>query len=134
MTDNAPIRAASILVAEDSEDQARLIVLILQRSAYRVQRVSSGAEAYAILTTRPPDLLITDVMMPDMTGFELLARLNKERSLPPTIVLTTKNDDEDVLRGFNNGALDYIVKPFNPTELLLRVRIALGKKRGALGG
>lgn len=116
-----------ILLAEDSHDQARILVSVLQRTGFEIKRVENGVDAYEQIQLRKPDLLITDVTMPRMTGFELLNRLNQESILPPTIVLTGKQREEDVLKGLGYGAIDYITKPFNPTVLLARVRAALQK-------
>ena len=119
-----------ILLAEDGDDHARILTSVLKQNGFEVTRVSNGYEAYdALKATGPYDLLITDVMMPGMSGFELLAKLSEEGPLPPTIVLTSKQREEDVLRGLNYGALDYITKPFSPTIVIARVKRALAYKK-----
>lgn len=129
MTESAQKR---ILIAEDGDDYARILSAVLARAGYDVTRVTNGVAAYETIVAGPiPDLLITDVMMPGMSGFELLARLKQENRLVPAIVLTSKQTEEDVLRGFEYGALDYISKPFSPAVVLARVGIALARK-GAL--
>lgn len=120
-----------ILLAEDSNDQARILVSVLQRTGYEIKRVENGFEAFEEIKKRKPDLLITDVTMPRMSGFELLHRLNQDSILPPTIVLTGKQREEDVIKGLGYGALDYITKPFNPTVLIARVKAAIQKATAA---
>ena len=118
-----------ILIAEDGDDHARILIALFQRNQYEVTRVTSGTEAYeAILGGGAPDLLITDVMMPGMSGFELLARLKAEGKMIPAIVLTSKQREEDVLKGLGYGAVDYITKPFSPSVVLARVKLALSRK------
>lgn len=115
-----------ILVAEDSDVHARLIEAVLGKAGFEVVRVKNGLEAYELLAQgMKPALLITDILMPAMSGFELLAKLTEEKIMPPTIVLTGKQNEENVLRGLNYGALDYIPKPFSLSELLVRVKRAL---------
>jgi DNA-binding response OmpR family regulator len=75
-----------------------------------------------------PDLLITDVMMPGMSGFELLTRLKEAKISLPIIMITSKQREEDVLRGLQDGAIDYITKPFSPAVVLARVKNALARK------
>ena len=118
-----------ILIAEDGADHARILIAILKRSGHEIVWLQTGTEAYAYLTSNPaPDLLITDVMMPGMSGFELLSRLRDEGLMPPTIVLTSKQRDEDVLRGLKLGILDYITKPFSPAVVSAKVANALVRR------
>lgn len=125
-------RIGRILVAEDGDAHARIIQAVLQRAGFEVTRVGNGLEAFdAIEKGMKPDLLITDILMPGLSGFELLAKLQNAGLSVPTIVLTGKQDEENVMRGLNFGALDYISKPFSPTELLARVKIALKKSEAS---
>jgi len=124
----AAIAAPRVLIAEDMDDQALLLKMILERSGYVVRRVSNGAEAYEAIKAEKPDLLISDVMMAGMSGFELLSRLKAENCLVPSIVLTAKKGEEDILRGLDCGALDYVAKPFSPSELLARVKLVLTRR------
>jgi len=118
-----------ILLAEDGEVHARILQAILSRAGYKLSWVSDGVKAYeAIKSGTKYDLLITDVMMPGMSGFELLTRLKNENILPPTIVLTGVQNEEDVLRGLQCGALDYIKKPFSPSVVLARVQLVFNQK------
>lgn len=118
-----------ILLAEDGKDQARILNAVLTKNGFEVVWVESGTDAYAYIDTQEqPDLLITDVMMPGMSGFELIARLKAENKLPPTIVLTSKQREEDILRGLEYGVLDYITKPFSPSVIVAKVRNAIARK------
>ncbi len=118
-----------ILLAEDGHDHARILLAVLSKNGFEVTWLQTGTEAYESLVANPaPDLLITDIMMPGMSGFELIARLKSENRMPPTIVLTGKQREEDILRGLEYGVLDYIVKPFSPSVLLAKVRNAIGRK------
>lgn len=118
----------NILLAEDDDDHAKLLAFLLQKVGFVVKRVEDGLKAYELIKSGPPpDLLITDIMMPGMSGFDLLMKLNSEKIEIPTIVLTAKESEEDVLRGFSCGALDYIRKPFRPSEVVARINTALKK-------
>ena len=118
-----------ILIAEDADDYARILMTTLTRAGYTVERVNNGDDAHQRLTVAPiPDLLITDVVMPGKSGFELLEMLKRENRKIPVIVLTSKQDEEDVMRGFDYGALDYIAKPFSPSVLAVRVKMALTRR------
>jgi DNA-binding response OmpR family regulator len=113
-----------ILVADDDDLTAGLVVHRLEREGYRVERSSDGREAFRMATTDDYSLVILDVKMPRIGGFELLERI---RELPqyhetPIVMLTAIGSEKDVVRGFNLGASDYIVKPFSPTELTARVQ------------
>lgn len=104
-----------ILLAEDTETVVRILKVLLEKNGYDVVHVPNGLDAYALIAKGEHfDLLLTDVLMPGMSGFELIEKLHAERKLPPSIILTAKQRDEDVLRGLNCGALDYITKPFSP--------------------
>ena len=118
-----------ILLAEDGEVHARILQATLGRAGYKMTWVTDGVKAFEeIKSGKKYDLLITDVMMPGMSGFELLTRLKNENILPPTIVLTGVQNDEDVLRGIECGALDYIKKPFSPSVVLARVKLVFNQK------
>ena len=121
-----------ILLVEDGDDHARVLIAVLKRSGYDVHRCSDGVEAYEYLVANPmPDLLITDVMMPGMSGFELLGRIKSENIMPPTIVLTGRQREEDIIQGLNYGVLDYLTKPFSPTVVLAKVKNILRQSNEA---
>ncbi len=118
-----------ILLAEDGVDHAMIIKALLTREGFEVIWVQSGIEAFdRIERGESFSLLITDIQMPGMSGFELLARLNDAKKMLPTIVLTGKQSEEDVLRSLKYGALDFISKPFSPAVVLARIKIVLAGK------
>jgi len=89
-----------------------------------VETALTGAEALKMMMTRRPDLLITDIMMPEMDGYELVAALRSDEQLAdlPVIMLTARTQDADITQGYNSGTDLYLTKPFNPEELLSFVR------------
>lgn len=120
-----------IVLAEDGHDHARILLAVLKRSGYDVIWFETGTDAYNYLSqNEAPSLLITDVMMPGMSGFELLTKLKDENKMPPTFVLTGKQREEDVLRGLELGIIDYITKPFSPSVVVAKVKNALSRKAG----
>ena len=119
----------TVVLAEDGHDYARIVLAVLKKNDLNVLWFQTGTDAYDYLINNPqPALLITDVMMPGMSGFELIARLKEQGMMPPTIVLTGKQRDEDVLRGLEFGVQDYITKPFSPSVLLAKVKNALSRR------
>jgi len=117
-----------ILVAEDDPIILRQIEFNLQTNGYQVDTALTGVEAMRRLMTHRPDLLITDIMMPEMDGFELVAGLRRDEELAdlPVIMLTAKTLDTDIAQGYNSGTDLYLTKPFNPAELLSFVKRILG--------
>ena len=113
-----------ILVVDDEPRMIRFIQMNLELEGYQVSQASNGFEALTKLRDDLPDLVILDVMMPDMDGFETL-RLLREVSAVPVIMLTVKADEEDKVRGLELGADDYVTKPFSPKELSSRVKAVL---------
>jgi DNA-binding response OmpR family regulator len=120
----------TILVADDEEDLRELVSYRLSRSGYEVVEAVDGQEALELATERTPDLMVLDVMMPRLDGYELTRRVREEDSLRsvPVILLTARSQETDVSRGFEVGADDYLKKPFNPDELVARVRAVLGRR------
>lgn len=116
-----------ILVAEDSEETALLIKFTLEKAGHKVSVVSDGLEALKYIKSTMPDLLMTDILMPGMNGFELLEEVKKLGLNVRTIVLAVQKSDEDIVRGLGVGALDFIQKPFSPREMLARVNSALSR-------
>jgi len=113
-----------ILVVDDESRMVRFVRMNLELEGYQVAEASSGIEALDKVRDELPDLVVLDVMMPEMDGFETLARL-REISTVPVIMLTVKGDEEDRIRGLELGADDYVTKPFSPRELASRIRAVL---------
>ena len=118
--------SAHVLIVEDEEDIARLVARTLEKENFRSSIAGSLAEAQDFLSRQEPDLIILDLMLPDGDGLELCKALRfREGKEIPVVVLTAKGDEVDRILGFEMGADDYIVKPFSPRELLLRVKAIL---------
>ena len=113
-----------ILVVDDEERMVRFIHLNLEHDGFRVIEAYNGNQAINKARSDLPDLVLLDVMMPDLDGFEVL-RVLREVSSVPVIMLTAKGEEEDRVRGLELGADDYITKPFSPRELVSRVRAVL---------
>jgi two-component system KDP operon response regulator KdpE len=113
-----------ILVVDDEEKIARFIRLNLEHDGFQVVEAYRGVQAMQKLRDSIPDLILLDVMMPDLDGFEVL-RLIREISTVPVIMLTAKGEEDDRVKGLELGADDYITKPFSPRELASRVRAVL---------
>jgi two-component system alkaline phosphatase synthesis response regulator PhoP len=116
-----------VLVVDDEVHIRRLIEVNLQRVGYRVGTAGDGVEALEKIRTERPDLVVLDVMMPRMDGFELLRRLQSDADLAavPVLMLTAKAQDADIFRGWSGGAQGYLTKPFNPMDLLFWARRTL---------
>ncbi len=130
---SSPDRPARVLVAEDDEISATILIHRLSKEGIDVTRFRDGQDAYEAALADVPDLLILDVKMPGMDGFEVLGRLRKNARFArtPIVMLTSLGQEADVVRGFGLGADDYILKPFSPTELTARVRRLLTRGRSA---
>ena len=120
----APSARRKILVVDDEPRMIRFIRLNLEHDGFDVSQAADGTQALAQLRDRLPDLVLLDVMMPELDGFETL-RLMREISTVPVIMLTAKGDEDDRVRGLELGADDNITKPFSPRELVSRVRAVL---------
>ncbi len=120
-----------ILVVDDDPEIVELVSIHLKEEGYAVQTARNGVEALEKVQAARPDLAIVDVMMPEMDGYTLTARLREEENIP-VILLTAKGELEDKERGFLAGTDDYVTKPFEPKELLFRVSALLRRydKRG----
>ena len=113
-----------VLVVDDESRMVRFVRMNLELEGYQVAEASTGMEALEKVRDELPDLVVLDVMMPEMDGFETLERL-REISTVPVIMLTVKGDEEDRIRGLELGADDYVTKPFSPRELASRIRAVL---------
>ena len=116
--------SASILIAEDDGDIRGLLRLYLESEGYRVLEAENGAKALALAREEVPDMAILDVMMPELNGYELTRALRKFSDIP-ILILSAKSQDSDKILGLNLGADDYIAKPFNPVEIVARVKAQL---------
>ena len=116
--------AKKIVLAEDEPQIARLIEFKLKKEGYEVTWKENGEEALKAIKEDKPDLILLDVMMPVMDGYEVLRRLKEDENLKsiPVIMLTARAQERDVVKGIDLGAEDYITKPFHPAELLARVK------------
>lgn len=123
------MRKRLILVVDDEPAIVRLVRAKLQADGYGVITANSGASAIELFDRERPDLVVLDLMMPEMDGFETLRRLHRFASTP-VIMLTARGSDADKLRGFESGVDDYITKPFNPDELSARVAAVLRRAQG----
>jgi two-component system, OmpR family, alkaline phosphatase synthesis response regulator PhoP len=121
--------AQTILVADDEKNIVSLIKLYLSKEGYRVESVPDGQQALDAARRLQPDLVMLDVMMPKLDGWEVLRRLRAE-SQAPVIMLTARTDDVDKIVGLELGADDYVTKPFNPRELVARVKAVLRRAQG----
>jgi DNA-binding response OmpR family regulator len=113
-----------ILVVDDEANIIELAKLYLEREGYQVEGVSTGGEAIAKQRATEPDLIILDLMLPDIDGFEVCRQI-RAKSEVPILMLTAKKEDVDKIVGLEIGADDYFTKPFNPRELVARVKAIL---------
>lgn len=113
-----------ILVADDEKELADVLELYLANDGYTVHKFYTGADALACMEHTALDLAILDIMLPDMDGFQICKKI-RETSYYPIIMLTAKSSDVDKIMGLTMGADDYITKPFNPLEVMARVKTQL---------
>ncbi len=119
----------TVMVVDDNPDIVTIVKTILEGKGYGVQSAYSGQEVFNLLEEQKPDLIVLDIMMPQMDGLEVLTRLKGEPSTAaiPVILLTAKVQYEDVLGGYKMGADYYITKPFTSTQLLNGINLLLGE-------
>ena len=117
--------AMRLLIAEDEQDLAEALTAFFERNQFAVDAVYNGFDAYEYASSGEYDGIILDVMMPKMNGVEVLQKLRAEGLKTPIMMLTAKAEKDDRITGFNAGADDYLPKPFEPDELLARVRAML---------
>ncbi|TDK23066.1 hybrid sensor histidine kinase/response regulator [Luteimonas aestuarii] len=120
-----------ILIVDDQPANLHVVSTLLARHGYEVTTAANGEVALEMLQTQPPDLVLLDMLMPGMDGFELMAEIRRQPELAqlPVVFLTVAQDRDLLLRAFETGAVDYVTKPFMPEELLARVEAHLGLKR-----
>ncbi|MGQ9466806.1 MAG: response regulator transcription factor [Anaerolineae bacterium] len=118
-----------ILVAEDEKDIRELIAFTLRFAGFDVLLATNGAEAVEVAAAERPDLVILDVRMPKMSGYEACRRLkeNPQTAALPVVFLSAKGQDSEIQQGLESGAEEYILKPFAPDELIQQVRDILNR-------
>jgi two-component system KDP operon response regulator KdpE len=121
-----------ILVVDDEERMVRFIRLNLEHDGFQVIEAFNGTQAIEQVRSNLPDLILLDIMMPDINGFEVL-KIIREVSSVPVIMLTAKGEEDDRVRGLELGADDYVTKPFSPRELVSRVRAVLRRTESTSG-
>ncbi len=127
--DDTILDVKTILVADDKANVRQMLKDFLTEQGYRVVTAEDGREALFVARHEKPDLLVLDVMMPEMDGFQFLPLFRRE-SNAPVILLTAKMEETDKVLGLELGADDYVTKPFGPRELLARIRAALRRAGG----
>ena len=120
-----------MLVVEDDPDIAQLVVHYLGKAGFSTETVANGRDAIAAIAARPPDLLVLDLMLPQVDGLEIcrIARANDATAGIPIIMLTARAEESDRIVGLELGADDYLAKPFSPNELVARVRALLRRAK-----
>jgi two-component system alkaline phosphatase synthesis response regulator PhoP len=118
-----------ILVVDDDPTMVKLINVNLKLNNYSVVEATSGEQALEVLSGEPPDLVVLDIMMPGVDGWEVLKRIrgNLETQEMPVILVTAKTQDSDVIRGWELGADEYVIKPFNPLLLVEVIKMVLDR-------
>ncbi len=114
-----------ILIAEDDKELSRLFAHVLMKNGYTVKEVGNGREALDALDAEYFDLIISDIMMPEVDGYELVHCIREAGSTTPVLMITAKDAFDDMRRGFLSGSDDYMVKPVNVNEMVLRVQALL---------
>src|SRR5260221_13556704 len=122
-----------ILIVEDDLSNSRLMHFLLSDKGYQVDSVDNARGALAMVERQPPDLMLLDVNLPQLSGFEIYERLRDRNVDIPVIFVTAKGELEDRLQGLNMGADDYISKPFQPAELTARVEAVMRRYRKSVG-
>jgi DNA-binding response OmpR family regulator len=128
--------AMRVLIVEDEADIRDLLAFHLEREGFQTARARSGAEALRQIRASPPDLVLLDLMLPEVDGLEVCRRLRQDphTAAVPIVMLTAKSEELDRVLGLELGADDYIVKPFSPKEVVARVRAVLRRARAPANG
>ncbi len=137
MTDShIPASKRTIMVVDDEQEIVKVVSIMLEEKGFNVRRAYSGKDLFTGLEEQKPDLILLDIIMPQMDGLQVLRRLKEDPSMPfiPVILLTEKADDEDVdedvMVGYKMGADYYLTKPFTPTQVLDGINFVLGGDQG----
>ena len=126
----SPAQDARLLLVDDTPQNLQVLGTILRQQGYKINVAQHGRQALEVAQKTPPDLILLDVMMPEMDGLEACRHFKADprtRDIP-IIFLTAKTAAEDIVQGFEAGGVDYVAKPFNPAELLKRVQTHLELK------
>jgi len=120
-----------ILVADDDATIRRFIATLLVDRGYEIHEAPDGQQAFRMAAEMKPDLMLLDLIMPFRDGFDVLQDLKRQDTTAriPIIIMSVKNREEEIVKGFNLGAEDYVVKPFNSLELVSRIRKILERSR-----
>jgi DNA-binding response OmpR family regulator len=129
---DSEVKMDRVLIVDDDPMVTRLVRINLELENFEVVEAWDGKTAIGIIKDKPPDLLLLDIMMPQMDGWEILKRIREDAAMKdlPIVVLTAKVQDEDIARGWRMGADGYIVKPFNPVSLAEALRQVLATTPG----
>ncbi len=133
MDENADTQGARILVVDDEPNIVDVISMALRYQGFTVETADNGIDAITAVHKFKPHLMLLDIMLPDMEGFEVAERLGASRSRTPIIFLTARDSTEDKVRGLTIGGDDYVTKPFSLEELIARVRLILRRSGQASG-
>ncbi len=125
--------SSTILIVDDEEDLRRLVDFNLKAAGYKTLLAETGAEALRVIERQKPDLVILDLMLPDISGTDICRRLKlqPETRNIPVLILSARGDEIDRVVGFEIGADDYVVKPFSTRELILRIKAILKRSGGS---
>ena len=127
----AVVEQPRVLVVDDEPNIVDVIMMALRYQGFEAASAATGREALAAVASFRPQVMVLDVMLPDMEGFEVAERLGAERGHVPIIFLTARDATEDKLRGLTTGGDDYMTKPFSLEELVARIRVILRRTSGA---
>jgi two-component system phosphate regulon response regulator PhoB len=130
VVDGAPMAKESLLVVEDEESILELLDYNLSKEGYEVKEVRSGEEALETARSDPPDLIVLDLMLPGLDGFDVcrILKSDPETGHIPIVMLTAKGEEADIVTGLELGADDYVTKPFSPKVLVARIRAVLRRE------
>src|SRR4051794_41109681 len=120
-----PDRQTRVLVVDDEPNIVEVISMALRYEGFTVESASNGREALSAVTAFRPHLMVLDIMLPDMEGFDVAQRLGAQRADLPILFLTARDTTEDKVRGLSMGGDDYVTKPFSLEELVARIRAIL---------
>ncbi|MEY3736803.1 MAG: hypothetical protein RLZZ251_519 [Actinomycetota bacterium] len=124
----------SVLVVDDDQDLAEMLGIVLNGAGFEVDLVGRGDEAVEVFRSSQPDLVLLDIMLPGLDGIEVCRELRKQSTQVPIIMLTAKTDTQDVVKGLEAGADDYMDKPFTNPELIARIRAHLRRNASTVSG